>query len=207
MLVIVWTFFPESPYWLIREEKYEAARKSLERMYEFDDPNFYEIEMKRLQEDVRFCEERAGSVEKKAKTIFGFIPSPTAKLECFNKQNRKRTLTEICAASSQQVIGPAFVIGNATYFLDLLGIKEYFDASIVLYVIMLLSSAAAFPLSEMIGRRTLIVPSQFVLCFFLLLMGIMGCIPNQTKAGWAIVVFIYLWAIVYQLSIGLRAGK
>ena len=67
---------------------------------------------------------------------------------------------------------------------------------------MLLPSAAVFPLSEMVGRRMLIVPAQFVLCFFLLSTGIMGCIPNQTKVGWPIVVFIYLWAIVYQVSIG-----
>lgn len=201
MLVLVWPFFPESPYWLIREDRHEAARKSLERMYGFDDPTFYEIEMKRLQEDVRLCEERVGR-GRKEKLIWGFIPSPTAELECFNKQNRKRTLTAVCAASSQQVIGAAFVIGNATYFLDLIGIQAFFDASVTLYVIMLLSSAAAFPLSEVVGRRTLIVPAKFVLCFFLLLMGIMGCIPDQSKAGWAILVFIYLWAIVYQLSIG-----
>lgn len=201
MLVLVWPFFPESPYWLIREDKHAAARKSLERMYGFEDPIFYEIEMKRLQEDVHFCEERGGEI-KKERLIWGFIPSPTAELECFHKGNRKRTLTAICAASSQQVIGAAFVIGNATYFLFLIGVKQYFDASVVLYVIMLLSSAAAFPLSEVVGRRTLIVPAQFVLCIFLLLIGIMGCIPDQSKAGWAIVVFIYLWAIVYQLSIG-----
>lgn len=170
-------------------------------MYGFHHPEFYDIEIRRLQEDVRLCEQMTGA-NKANRTIWGFIPNPTAELECFNKQNRKRTLTAICAASSQQVIGAAFVIGNATYFLQLIGVKEYFNASVVLYVIMLLSSAAAFPLSEMIGRRTLIVPSQFLLCFFLLLMGIMGCLSDQTKAGWAIVVFIYLWAIVYQVSIG-----
>ncbi|OAQ60247.1 MFS transporter [Pochonia chlamydosporia 170] len=201
MLVVVWPFFPESPYWLVREGKFDQARKSLERMYGFSHPDFYDIEIHRLQEDVRLCEEMTGAT-KANRTIWGFIPNPAAELECFNKENRKRTLTAICAASSQQVIGAAFVIGNATYFLQLIGVKEYFNASVVLYVIMLLSSAAAFPLSEMIGRRTLIVPSQFLLCFFLLLMGIMGCIPDQTKAGWAIVVFIYLWAIVYQVSIG-----
>jgi hypothetical protein len=30
----------------------------------------------------------------------------------------------------------------------------------------------------------------------------MGCVPDNTKASWAIVVFIYIWAIIYQLSIG-----
>mgnify|MGYP005989075101 CR=1 FL=1 len=203
ILIVVWPFFPESPYWLVREGKSEAAKGSLQRMYGFEHSEFYEIEVRRLQEDVRLCEQMTGTENPMSKTMCGgFLPSPTAELECFNKQNRKRTLTAICAASSQQVIGAAFVIGNATYFLQLIGVKEYFDASVVLYVIMLLSSAAAFPLSEMVGRRTLIVPSQFVLCFFLLLIGIMGCVSNQGTAGWAIVVFIYLWAIVYQVSIG-----
>lgn len=202
LLVVVWPFFPESPYWLVREGKFEQAKKSLRRMYGFEHPDFYEIEVRRLQEEVQLCEQMSGTKVTEKTILGGFLPNPTAELECFNKQNLKRTLTAICAASSQQVIGAAFVIGNATYFLQLIGVKEYFDASMVLYVVMLLSSAAAFPLSEVVGRRALIVPSQFVLCVFLLLIGIMGCIPDQGKAGWAIVVFIYLWAIVYQVSIG-----
>lgn len=201
VLAIVWPFFPESPYWLVREGRPEQARRSLRRMYGFDNDDFYDIELRRLEEEVAISNQIVGEATQ-AKTVLGFIPLPTAELECFNRQNRKRTLTAICAASSQQVIGASFVIGNATYFLDLIGIENFFDASIVLYVVMLLSSAAAFPLSEIVGRRTMIVPAQFVLCFFLLLIGIMGCIPDQKKAGWAILVFIYLWAIVYQLSIG-----
>jgi MFS family permease len=100
------------------------------------------------------------------------------------------------------MIGATFVIGYATYFLDLIGVKDYFDASIVLYVVMLLASIAAFPLTEIIGRRTMIVKPQFVLCVMLLLIGILGCVPDQGKASWAIIVFIYVWAIIYQLSIG-----
>lgn len=67
---------------------------------------------------------------------------------------------------------------------------------------MLLASILAFPLSEIIGRPTMIVGPQFVLCFMLLLSGILGCVPDQRKASWGIIVFIYIWAIVYQHSIG-----
>ena len=202
LLVIVWPFFPESPYWLVREGRLDDAKKSLRRMYGFDDEEFYDIELRRFKEDVALCEDIQGDSKRRRRTALGVIPLPTAELECFEKKNLKRTLTAICAASSQQLIGASFVIGNATYFLDLIGVKGFFDAAIVLYITMLLSSAAAFPLSEIVGRRTLIVPSQFILCFFLLLIGIMGCIPDQTKAWWGIVVLIYLWAIVYQVSIG-----
>lgn len=190
LLVVVWPWFPESPYFLVREGKYDQAKKSLRRMYGHDDDEFYDIEVHRLREDVQLCEEIVDIGPQKSKTFWGVFPNPAAELQCFERKNLKRTMTAICAASSQQVIGASFVIGNATYFLDIIGIKDFFDASIVLYVVMLLSSAAAFPLSEIVGRRTLIVPSQFVLCFFLLLIGIMGCISDQAKAGWAILVFI-----------------
>lgn len=126
----------------------------------------------------------------------------SSEAECFNRLNRKRTLTAILAASGQQMIGATFVIGHATYFLDLIGVKDYFDASIVLYVLMLLASMCAFPLSEIVGRRTMIVIPQIVLCCILLLIGILGCVPDQEKASWAIIVFIYIWSIIYQLSIG-----
>lgn len=94
------------------------------------------------------------------------------------------------------------MIGYATYFLELIGIQDYFSASVALYVVMLLASLAAFPLTEIFGRRFLIVKPQFVLCFMLLIIGILGCVPNQRTASKAIVAFIYVWAIIYQLSIG-----
>lgn len=126
----------------------------------------------------------------------------SAEIECFQNKNRKRTFTAIFAASGQQMIGATFVIGYATYFLELIHVKDYFDASVALYIVMLLSSMAAFPLTETLGRRTLIVWPQFALCLLLLIIGILGCVPNQTKATWGIIACIYLWAIIFQLSIG-----
>jgi hypothetical protein len=100
------------------------------------------------------------------------------------------------------MIGATFVIGYATYFLELIGIEDYFNAAVALYVVMLMASTAAFPLTEIFGRRFLIVIPQFILCAMLLLIGIMGIVPNRSRASRGIVAFIYLWAIIYQLSIG-----
>lgn len=201
ILTVGWFFFPESPYWLVRKGKTGEARKSLRRAYGFTEEAFYDLETRRIEGEIRLTTELQGDFDDKHSGKFLGV-NIAAELECFRGANRKRTLTAIFAASGQQMIGATFVIGYATYFLELIGIKDYFDASVVLYVVMLLASTAAFPLTEILGRRTLIVWPQFVLCVMLLLIGIMGCVPNQKRASWGIVVFIYLWAIIYQLSIG-----
>ena len=50
-------FFPESAYFLIKQGKIEAAQKALRRLYGSKDPEFLDIELKRLTENVRFSEE------------------------------------------------------------------------------------------------------------------------------------------------------
>jgi hypothetical protein len=198
---VVWPFFPESPYWCVRQGNTAKAKKSLRRVYGFTEEAFYDLEVRRMQEEIRLTTEIQGNLDAKHNQTFLGL-NLSAEAECFRGVNRKRTLTAIFCASGQQMIGATFVIGYATYFLELIGVKDYFNASVVLYVVMLIASMAAFPLTEILGRRTLIVWPQFVLCFMLLLIGIMGCIPNQSRASWGIVAFIYIWAIIYQLSIG-----
>ncbi|KAL3495881.1 putative MFS transporter [Aspergillus germanicus] len=207
ILTAGWFFFPESPYWLVRQGQTTAARKALKRVYGFQNDAFYTVEVRRMESENDQAMAIQGSL---AQQDSGDTPrrhkfaglNLAAEAECFNRLNRKRTVTAIFAASAQQMIGATFVIGYATYFLDLIGVEDYFDASIVLYIVMLLASVAAFPLTEIIGRRTMIVTPQFVLCVMLLLIGILGCVPDQGKASWGIIVFIYVWAIIYQLSIG-----
>ena len=201
LLTALWPFFPESPYWLIRQGKSAKAKAALRRVYGFKDEAYYDIEVKRMEDEVRFTSELQTTITGGHRNTFLGMDI-SAELECFGKANRKRTFTAIFAASGQQMIGATFVIGYATYFLELIGIQDYFNASVALYVVMLVASTAAFPLTEIFGRRALIVPQQFILCVMLLLIGIMGCVPNQHKAGYGIIAFIYVWAIIYQLSIG-----
>lgn len=201
ILTVVWPFFPESPYWLVREGDTAKAKKSLRRVYGFKEEAFYDDEVRRMEDELRLTNEVQGNLDARHSKKFLGI-NIAAELECFRGANRKRTLTAIFCACGQQMIGATFVIGYATYFLELIGVKDYFNASVVLYVVMLLASTAAFPLTEILGRRTLIVWPQFVLCFMLLMIGILGCVPDQKQASWGIVAFIYVWAIIYQLSIG-----
>jgi len=49
-------FFPESAYFLIKKGKIEDAKKAFRRMYGSKDPEFLDIELKRITENVRFSE-------------------------------------------------------------------------------------------------------------------------------------------------------
>ena len=171
-------------------------------MYGIDDASFYDTEMNRLETEGLLMATVQCDAERHSVGVLGLFRVHMAEIECFRGTNLKRTVTAVFAASGQQLIGATFVTGYATYFLELIHIENFFLASCILYVVMVLSTCAVFPLVEVVGRRTLIVPSLFVLCLFLLIIGIMGCIPNQTVGGWVIVACIYIWAIVYQLSIG-----
>ncbi|KFZ14604.1 hypothetical protein V502_05988 [Pseudogymnoascus sp. VKM F-4520 (FW-2644)] len=166
ILTVVWPFFPESPYWLVRQNRTTDAKNALRRAYGFKgaDSAFYDIEVLRMEEEIRITTELQGGVAAKRNTVLGVNVS--AEAECFRGINRKRTLTAIFAASAQQMIRATFVIGYATYFLELIGITNYFNASVALYVVMLIASMAAFPLTEIFGRR---------------------CVPNQVQAGYSIV--------------------
>jgi len=201
ILITIWPIFPESPYWLVRQGRSAQARASLRRVYGIKDEAFYDIELDRMAEEHRVTAAAVETVKASQHETFLGLNISTG-LECFRGQNRKRTLTAILVTSSQQMLGATFVIGYATYFLELIGISDYFDASVTLYGVMLLASMTAFPLVETLGRRTLLVWPQFALCLILFMIGLLGCIPEQERATWGIVVFIYLWAIVYQVSVG-----
>ncbi|KAJ6190384.1 hypothetical protein N7519_000405 [Penicillium mononematosum] len=108
ILTTGWFFFPESPYWLVRYGKSAQAKKELRKVYGFNDDNFYDIEIRRMEEEIRLAAEI----------------QETADTPNYN---------------GQQMVGATFVIGYATYFLELIHVKAYFDASVVLYVVMLLS--------------------------------------------------------------------
>ncbi|OIW29514.1 general substrate transporter [Coniochaeta ligniaria NRRL 30616] len=201
LLTITWPFFPESPYWLIRKGRSDDAKVALRRIYGFKEVAYYDIEVARLEEDIRLTNSLHGNDESRPpRRVWGI--NVEHELQCFDALNRKRTLTAIFCASAQQMIGATFVIGYATYFFELIGITNPFNASIALYVVMLVASTAAFPLTEMYGRRFLIVRPQFMLCLMLLIIGVLGCVPDRAKAAWGVVAMLYVWALIYQLSIG-----
>ncbi|CAK7228045.1 hypothetical protein SEUCBS140593_006783 [Sporothrix eucalyptigena] len=190
-LLVVYPFFPESPYHLLKNNNEARARQMLQRIHGSGDQGLIDAEVIRMNEGIAV----ARNLEEQANLHGPLI------LQCFKGNNLKRTLIAMLAVASQQLIGASFVLGYITYFLDLIGVSNYFTVSVVLYVIMLLSNLTAFPFIEIFGRRPLLLFGMLGLTAVLLLMGIMGFVKTS-GAVWVVLVCIFLWAIIYQLTIG-----
>ena len=56
-LLVIYPWFPESPYYLLKRNRPEQARKSLIRIHGSGDQSLIEAEMVRIQQNVTFSEE------------------------------------------------------------------------------------------------------------------------------------------------------
>ncbi|KAF2811807.1 MFS general substrate transporter [Mytilinidion resinicola] len=191
ILVGGYPFYPESPYYLISKDETEKARKALTQIYGSSDSSLIDADLSRISANVTFSKEVQAAAAQKGPLL----------LQCFRGTNLKRTTIAILPVAAQQLIGAPFVLGYVTYFLELIGVTEYFTVSTVLYAVMLLANISAFFFIETTGRRPLIVYGTAVLTLLLLVMGIVGCV-STSAAKWAVVVLIFLWSIVFQLTLG-----
>ena len=57
--LVVYPFFPESPYYLIKNGKYDEARKSLNRIHGSSQQEYINLQMTRIEKSVQFSEELA----------------------------------------------------------------------------------------------------------------------------------------------------
>ncbi|KAK9311170.1 general substrate transporter [Lipomyces starkeyi] len=191
LLLILYPWFPESPYYLLKRGRKENARKALNRIYGSSDQALIDAEMDRIANDVAFSESLRAAATKNGSAI----------IQCFRSSNLRRTLIACLPVAEQQCIGSTFVFGFMTYFLSLIGINDFFSVTVALSCVMLVSSAAAFPLIEVFGRRKLLIPGTYSLTAALLVMGVTGCFDSRATV-WVFLVSIFLWAVVYQSTLG-----
>lgn len=183
--------YPESPYYLLKKGHTEKARKALNRIHGSKDQTLIDAEIKRITSNVAFSEEVRVAASRKGPLL----------VQCFQGTNLKRTLIALIPVAGQQLIGAPFVLSYATYFLSLIGVRDYFTVSVGLYIVMLLSNISAFFFIETAGRRPLLVLGTLVLTLILLLMGIVGCF-NGHGALWVAVVCMFVWSVAFQLTLG-----
>ncbi|KAH6673021.1 general alpha-glucoside permease [Halenospora varia] len=181
---------PESPWWLVRQNKVAEAKHALLRLTTRNDPTF--------NADATIAMMRhTNEVEKQ-------ISAGTGYLDCFKGYDLRRTEITCVVWVIQTLCGSTFM-GYSTYFYQQAGLptESSFDLSMAQYALGMIGTFSSWFLISRAGRRTLYLYGSVILCALLLVIGFVGIAPaSNIPSRWAIGSMLLLFTFIYDISVG-----
>lgn len=152
-------FLPESPPYLARKEKFEAARQSQRRLHT-KKVNLDEM-MEQIETSIQLERELAHEVTYR---------------NCFSKSNRRRSLIVAFATSIPALFGLP-LMANASYFMQVVGMGA---SNSLIFLILgiglgLIANGVGIWAASRVGRRPLTLTSLAITVVLWIGMGIAGC--------------------------------
>jgi MFS family permease len=186
LIVVGLPFAPESPWYHIRKNDMEAARKSLYKLY----GNSSDLNAK---------------LAMMAKTVNEDIEATSAARwsQCFRGTNLIRTMIAVMVFACQHLSGIVFVLGFSTYFFQLAGISEddSFSLGVGVTACGVVGCMISWALINSYGRRKLFILGMIGMTVVLLLMGILDVV-HTSAARWVQASCTVVYALFYQATIG-----
>jgi MFS family permease len=186
-------FMPESPWWLISQNREEKTDDSLRRLGYSETERLKKINIiKTTLEEIRSETEGA------------------TYLECFRRSNLRRTIISIAPLSIQAFSGVLFAAGYSTYYMELAGYSTQmsFRLQIAQQILSLVGNVMSYFVIDRLGRRNLMIYGLAVLTIILMLTGGLAVVASQTDnpnapgavKGTVAMILIYCWW--YNMTIG-----
>ncbi|KAJ6014353.1 hypothetical protein N7540_008944 [Penicillium herquei] len=189
LIVICW-FAPESPWYLVRKDRLEDAKRSLRRLAGAKTEDQINGQLAMMVHTTKIEAE---------------IEEGTTYLECFKGVDLRRTEICCCAFVGQIMAGSTFAY-TPTYFFEQAGMStsKAFQLGVGCTSVGLLGTMLSWFLITHFGRRTLYVWGQGTLCTLLYLVGIISAATSIHNSGamWAQAVLCMIWLFVYSLTVG-----
>nr|OQO16196.1 hypothetical protein B0A51_13318 [Rachicladosporium sp. CCFEE 5018] len=188
-ILIGWPFAPESPWWLVRQERFADAEHSLRRLasptVDVKPTLAMIIETDRLEREMEMG---------------------TTYLDCFKPANLRRTEISI-GVYTIQVLSGIYLVGYAVYFFELAGlpVEKAFSMGVGFLALGFVGTCCSWVLLIHYGRRRIYNTGLAVLIILLLIIGILDCLPSYESnhgIAWAQASLMLVWNFVYDLSIG-----
>ncbi|KAI3581666.1 hypothetical protein IWW34DRAFT_617013 [Fusarium oxysporum f. sp. albedinis] len=154
----IW-FVPESPRWLLRKNRVEEARKSLQQIRE---EAFTDEEI-----DAEFTELKVSLEQETEQGRF---------VELLKGINLKRTLIVMAVNFYQQAGGQAFVSQYGTIYVKSLGTINPFGFSLITSAISIISITCILLWTDIVGRRVLMMASSITMFVAMMTMGGLGIV-------------------------------
>lgn len=190
--IIVGVFLaPESPYWLVKNDKYKEAKRSIERLItenkNVDKNILSEAMLHKMQMTVK------GELQKEK------VPSY---LECFQGVDFRRTRIAALTWLTQNLCG-ATLLSYSSYFYIQAGMASEmsFTFTIIQFALGIVGTIGSWFLSKRFGRFTIYFGGLCVLSVLLMIIGGLGCSTDK-NAMWGVGTVLIIYVMVYDLTVG-----
>jgi SP family general alpha glucoside:H+ symporter-like MFS transporter len=182
-------FTPESPWWLVRQDRLEEANKALHRL---------------SSPDPKVDIGRTLAMMQKTDLYERKIEEGASIWDCFKGSSLRRTEIVIMIFFAQDFAQSPI---SPTYFFEQLGLStdQAFDMSLGMTSVALVCGLCTAFMLRFYGRRSIFTMGIGILCFLQFIVAFLDLAPNYTSNsgfGWGQVSLLIVATAVYNLSIG-----
>lgn len=187
---MIGTFFaPESPWWLVRKNRVEDAKKAI---YGLVSP----------KSGVPFNVDDQIAMIRSTNELEKAQGAGTSYLDCFRGTDARRT--EIaCVAWVAQAFCGAALMGYSVQFYERAGLdsSNAFNFNIGQYAMGAIGTVGSWFLMRHVGRRTLYIWGLAIMFALLMIVGGLGFVSGD-GAGWGVGSLLLVYTFVYDITVG-----
>lgn len=180
-------FAPESPWWLVKNDRILEAEHTLRRL------------SNRSEEEIR------GTLAQMVHTIQieREITAGASYFACFRGTDLRRTEISCFTFMTQMLAGAQFAYGPTYFFLQAgMNVDDAYKVGIGSTALAFLGTVISWFWVTYFGRRTIFLTGIATLTCVLLVIGIISATTTSQAALWAQASLCLVWQLVYSMTIG-----
>lgn len=184
-------FAPDSPWWLVRRGRFEAAKKSLLRLTS-------------RKSGQQFNVDEAISMLRHTNEVEMYLNTESMSyFDCFKGTNLRRTEIASMVWATQALCGLSLT-GWAAYYYEQAGfdVRNAFNLSIGMYGLGIFGGIISWVLLPRIGRRRLYLVGLMIMQLILIAGGTVGATLLGSKGSWAVGSLLIALTGIYDVTVG-----